>query len=278
MDFAKLAQQSSDGPYKKEGGQIPRCFRLDNLVGELPEQLWRLPLGQLSKPIQSRYGLLILKRQNVDQWALQQILIAWKGAKRSPETVTRSREEAAALARSLLKKLAAGADFGELASEHSDGPELERDGHMGIVAAPLIDPKVAKALGGLKDSETSAEPLETAFGFLLLRRCRMQTAAVSHILFTHAESRDSDSTQTLEEVRKQAERRLKALLKQPGEFFQKGPQLTRAQRLFLGVVPRFGPQMPAAIQQAVFETKAGQITPRLVETEHGFHILFRHPS
>ena len=68
---------------------------------------------------------------------VQHILISFQGAPRMPPSVTRSMEEAEALAADLYAKLKDGADFTELMSENSDDDRV-----VGVYTMVLSGPTV----------------------------------------------------------------------------------------------------------------------------------------
>jgi len=82
------------------------------------------------------------------QVSVQHILIAYKGASRADATVTRTKEEAQALAKDVLAKLQGGAKFEDLAKQYSDDTSNKDKGG-------IID----KAVDG---DGTYAKPFETA--------------------------------------------------------------------------------------------------------------------
>jgi len=69
------------------------------------------------------------------------ILIMYQGSMRAPETVTRSKEEAKALAEEVLAQAKAGEDFGELAKQYSDGPTKVRGGLLSPFGKGVMAPE-----------------------------------------------------------------------------------------------------------------------------------------
>jgi peptidyl-prolyl cis-trans isomerase NIMA-interacting 1 len=105
-----------------------------------------------------------------DQIGAAHILVAYQGATRAKPTVTRSKDEARSLARSLAERARQpGTDFAQLAREASDGPTgieggaLPRFGRQQMVK-PFSDAAFALQPGQISDV------VETNFGFHIIKR------------------------------------------------------------------------------------------------------------
>ncbi|MBF9051164.1 peptidylprolyl isomerase [Roseobacter sp. HKCCD9010] len=83
-------------------------------------------------------------------------------------------EEAAA---ALVEELAGGADFAELAQQHSTGPSGPNGGQLGWFTAGMMVPSFEEAVFELEVGEVSA-PVETQFGWhvIILNDSRLQDA------------------------------------------------------------------------------------------------------
>ncbi len=99
------------------------------------------------------------------------ILIAYKGAQDADPKVTRSRDEAKALAEHVGMQARAGADFTELVAKYSDDPKTKTNrGNLGeLTRTSMVKPFTDAAFGLLKQ-EIAYEPVETVFGFHIIKR------------------------------------------------------------------------------------------------------------
>lgn len=102
--------------------------------------------------------------------AARHILVAFRGGRRASPYVTRSRDEAYALAQELRERILAGEDFAELAREHSDDRGSAREGGdlgeftRGQMVKPFSDAAFALEPGGVSDV------VESEFGFHIIQR------------------------------------------------------------------------------------------------------------
>jgi peptidyl-prolyl cis-trans isomerase C len=97
---------------------------------------------------------------------LQHILIGLTG---------RTREMALERAKEVRAKALAGEDFLALAKKYSDDPGFKRDGgRLGAVTEKELDDRVATAAFALKSDGAISEPVETNFGFHLVKRIGFQ--------------------------------------------------------------------------------------------------------
>jgi parvulin-like peptidyl-prolyl isomerase len=98
------------------------------------------------------------------------VLIAYKGSLRAPESVTRSKDDAQKLARSIQAKAKAGADFAALAKQYSDDPTAKTGGgSLGKFSRTQMVKPFADAAFALKPGEIS-DIVETPFGFHVIKR------------------------------------------------------------------------------------------------------------
>lgn len=106
-----------------------------------------------------------------DAVAAQHILIAYKGAKDAPKTITRSKADAKKRAEEVVAKAKApGADFTALVNEYSDDPgSKSRSGSVGKFTREKMTKPFSDAAFALKVDEVS-NVVETDFGFHVIKR------------------------------------------------------------------------------------------------------------
>ena len=100
----------------------------------------------------------------------QHILVTYKGAKRAPKTVTRSKSEAKARAAEALAKVRGGMPFEDAVKAYSDdAATVDRLGSLGKFRRDAMDPAFGSAAFALKTGEVS-DIVETPFGFHVIKR------------------------------------------------------------------------------------------------------------
>jgi peptidyl-prolyl cis-trans isomerase NIMA-interacting 1 len=100
----------------------------------------------------------------------QHVLVAYKGAKRAPKGVTRSKADARARAAEALAKIRSGTPFEDVVKEYSDDTgSVDRMGSLGKFRREDMDPAFAAAAFALAMGQVS-DPVETPFGFHVIKR------------------------------------------------------------------------------------------------------------
>ena len=102
-----------------------------------------------------------------DQVRASHILLMYKGSARS--TATRTKDEALATINQLKAEIAGGADFAELAKEHSDCPSKAKGGDLGPFGRGQMVPAFETSTYGMEIGQTS-DVVETDFGYHLITR------------------------------------------------------------------------------------------------------------
>lgn len=136
------------------------------LSGNYANTLFNLPMGQVFGPYEDN-GFTnisrIVSRLKQGKAKARHILIAYKGASRAAETVTRTKTTAKKEAYTLLRKVKRGGDFAQLARENSDGPSASRGGELPeFVREDMVAPFSDFVFGNRTGSFGVAE---TEFGF-----------------------------------------------------------------------------------------------------------------
>jgi len=208
------------------------------------------------------------------KYAASHVLVAWAGATRAPDTVTRSREEARSEAGSIHALALGGADFARLAREHSDGPSAQRGGALGVYLTGTMVPQFEAAAASVAVGKI-APVVETPFGFHVIRRDAVVQIRASHVLVSWNGAWRSAATRTREEAAlriREARRRLVE-----GAAFAEvaatySDDATATHRGDLG--PISPGQMIPAFEEAAMALESGALS-EVVETPYGFHLILR---
>ncbi|CAI8337653.1 MAG: Peptidyl-prolyl cis-trans isomerase C [Bacteroidota bacterium] len=159
-ELAAFVSENSDVPFQD-------AFVSEaQLSGNYANTLFKLPLGEVFGPYEDNgFSNIsrVVAREKGGKAKARHILIAYKGATRAAETVTRSKAAAKKEANSLLRKAKRGSDFAALARENSDGPSASRGGELPEfvreeMVAPFSDYVFKNRVGAIG-------VVETEFGF-----------------------------------------------------------------------------------------------------------------
>jgi peptidyl-prolyl cis-trans isomerase NIMA-interacting 1 len=217
-----------------------------------------------------------------DEISASHILLMYQGSERAPVRITRTKDEALALATEIVTKAKAeGADFAALAKEHSDCPSgNETGGDLGNFPPRMMAPAFSNAALKLAVGEVSGL-VETPFGYHVILRQEVKVVpkvSAKHILVQHEGSMKAleDLTRTREEaLARMEECLLKA--KEGARFedlareYSDGPSGPKGGDL--GEFPK-GVMAPK-FEEAAFACEVGKVT-EIVETPFGYHIIYRY--
>ena len=216
--------------------------------------------------------------ESQDELSAAHILVMYKGSERAPAGITRTKDEALALAKEIATKAKAeGADFAALAKEHSDGPSGPEGGNLGTFPPHAMIPEFSAATIKLAIGDVS-DPVETSFGYHIIRRQEIQKASAKHILVQYQGSTRADENIT--RTQEEALARIKECLKKSAEGqkfedlakeYSDGPSGPEG-----GDLGEFGKgMMHPAFEKATFACEVGKVTD-VVETPFGYHIIYRY--
>lgn len=77
--------------------------------------------------------------------------------------------ESEAEAKQIIEELAGGADFAQLASDRSTGPSKTKGGDLGYFGEGEMVPEFSQAAFALQPGETTKEPVQTQFGWHVIK-------------------------------------------------------------------------------------------------------------
>ncbi|MGQ9589363.1 MAG: peptidylprolyl isomerase [Planctomycetota bacterium] len=288
-DFETVAKGVSEAPDAREtGGRlavVPEGV-ISPAYKEIVEPLFRMEVGQVSEVLDTPIGYVIAKRLPVEERAVAHVWIAYKGAEGARPAVTRTKEEARALAEKVLEEARRpGADFSELVKKYSDDHERlkEAGGFMGGVFTKadlrggreaLGQAMFSLEVGGISDV------VESPYGYHVLKRVRLEDCCVwaKQIVVQYKGARGAgrNLTRTKEEALKLAESLLEKI--RGGANFEE--LAVEHSDHYSGKQAKgyVGPIMkglhPKPLEEAAFSLEVGDVS-EVVETEQGFHILWR---
>ncbi len=142
-----------------------------NLPSSVADTLMSLNVGQIYGPYKDgdsyKLSKMIARKPNGSVKA-SHILLAYAGATRANPEVTRTKEEAEAKAKELLREAKkSGVVFSTLARDNSDGPSAPNGGDLGYFQRGVMVPAFNDFAFG--NSEGSIGMVETDFGFHVIK-------------------------------------------------------------------------------------------------------------
>lgn len=168
-DFAQLAASHSDAPDGLSGGSIG-WRPLDRLPALFAEALPQLKAGEVSGVLRSPAGFHLVKLVDrrggaitaapVQQTRARHILI------KTSELVSEAEAKRRLVA--LKERLDNGADFAELARQHSNDLSAAKGGDLGWLTAGDTVPEFERPMEALKPGQVS-EPVQSPFGWHLIQ-------------------------------------------------------------------------------------------------------------
>ncbi|MCA9609363.1 MAG: peptidylprolyl isomerase [Myxococcales bacterium] len=177
QSFRELISDYGDTPPDVDDrSTLRRIHRGQSTLSEVEEEMaLSLREGQVSRPVETTAGFVILRREQEEAATgpttigARHILIQFQGASQAPATVTRSRDEALALAHQVAALARDGGDWVALHREHSDEPNSPEGGDLGVFGHGQMVPSFERAAFRLEVNQIS-EPVESQYGFHIIQR------------------------------------------------------------------------------------------------------------
>lgn len=173
VTFADAAKTYSDDKASGARGGALGVIAPESVIPRIAEALVGMAQNTVGGPVETMFGFHILQRRADPPPPLgaAHVLVPWKGALRAPPDVTRSKKEALALAKEVLKKAQAGEDFAELARMFSSCPSKARGGDLGTFRKGQMIAEFEAAVRKAKVGQIVG-PVETLFGYHVIKRTR----------------------------------------------------------------------------------------------------------
>jgi len=176
-DFDEAAVEYSEDPSAKTNKGNLGYFTAFQMVVPFENAAFTTPVGQISQPVRSSFGYHILKvydiRENRGELLVAHIM------KMFPQDVTPEiKIGLKAQIDSIYAELKNGADFAELASAKSDDKRsAQQGGEMPWFSAGRMIPEFANPAFELKNNGDYTEPIETAFGYHIIKKLNSRPVA-----------------------------------------------------------------------------------------------------
>ncbi len=165
-EFEALARESSDCPSAERGGFLGG-FDRGTMHPAFEQATYALQPGEFSGVVETPFGFHLIRREQLAEVRVAQVLVQWSGALGS--SAQRSRDQALAIAQQALDQLRQGQPFEQVARDFSDGAAGLRGGDLGWFVRGQFVPDWEAQVFALQPGETSAI-IETGAGFHLVKR------------------------------------------------------------------------------------------------------------
>lgn len=169
----EFVQSNSDTPFND------KLYIAKDLPTSLFDSLLTKPVGFVYGPYRDGDYFKIskvLSKDGEESVKSSHILIAYKGATRAAETVSRTREEAEAFANKTVKEVTS-ANFVAKAKEFSDGPSATKGGELGFYKQGQLAKEYSEYIFDKNNSVGKIQLVETSFGFHIIKIDEKKTDA-----------------------------------------------------------------------------------------------------
>jgi peptidyl-prolyl cis-trans isomerase SurA len=167
--FEDLAKKNSSCPSAEDGGVLPQ-MPIGRLHPDFEKAALKCKVGEVTDIVETPFGFHIIKRVEPEPTILaKHILIMHNDSMRKPENIKRTKADALALAKDILKKIKNGEKFGMLAMKYSDCPSKARGGELREFSKGTMHPDFEKAALECKPGQVTGI-VETPFGYHIIYR------------------------------------------------------------------------------------------------------------
>jgi peptidylprolyl isomerase/peptidyl-prolyl cis-trans isomerase D len=164
-DAKEFVRENSDTPF------VDKLYLKKDLPNNVFDTLMTKSVGYVYGPYRDGdYFKLakILSKDGEESVSSSHILIAYKGATRANEEVTRTREEAEKLAKEILK-IVNKDNFADKAKEKSDGPSASKGGELGFYKQGQLAKEYNDFIFNKESKVGDIKLVETSFGFHIIK-------------------------------------------------------------------------------------------------------------
>jgi peptidyl-prolyl cis-trans isomerase SurA len=176
-DFTKLAKENSEDPSVKANDGDLGFFTSFQMVYPFENAAYTTKVGDITMPIRTRFGYHLLKvtdkRPARGTMKAAHLMVAANKESDEAEVI----EKARAKANEIYLKLKSGGNFEELVKAFSDDPSSNSNGGVlplfGTGATTRMIPEFEDAAFNLKNNGDFSEPLQTNYGFHIIKRLEL---------------------------------------------------------------------------------------------------------
>lgn len=176
-DFTKLAKENSEDPSVKANDGDLGFFTSFQMVYPFENAAYTTKVGDITMPIRTRFGYHLLKvtdkRPARGTMKAAHLMVAANKESDEAEVI----EKARAKANEIYLKLKSGGNFEELVKAFSDDPSSNSNGGIlplfGTGATTRMIPEFEDAAFNLKNNGDFSEPLQTNYGFHIIKRLEL---------------------------------------------------------------------------------------------------------
>jgi peptidyl-prolyl cis-trans isomerase SurA len=177
LDFGKAAMKYSEDPSAKENKGDLGYFSAFMMVAPFEDAAFNTPTGEISMPVRSAYGYHLIRVNDVRK-NRGEIQVAHIMKNIQKDATAEAKLKAKSEIDAIYQQLKAGADFAELAKKESDDKRSAvQGGKMPWFGAGRIVPEFSIASFALENTGDISKPIETKFGFHIIKKLDERTIA-----------------------------------------------------------------------------------------------------
>jgi peptidyl-prolyl cis-trans isomerase SurA len=174
FDFNDAAVKYSEDPSASQNQGSLGWFSVFQMVTPFEDAAYSTPEGEVSMPVRTRFGYHLLK-VNGQRKAMGEIKVAHIMKMFPPDMTPETRARLKESIDSIYVQAKKGVDFASLAREHSDDQRSAANGgELPYFARSRMIPEFSDPAFALEKNGDFTEPIETDFGFHIIKRIDLQ--------------------------------------------------------------------------------------------------------
>ena len=174
LDFNEAATKYSQDPSAAQNSGNLGWFTVFQMVTPFEDAAYRTPVGKISEPVKTRFGYHLLKVHDVRE-AKGEIKVAHIMKMFPPDITPDAKQALRKNIDSLYALIRNGADFAELARNNSDDQRSAvNGGEMPFFGRSSMIPEFSEPAFALKKDGEVTEPIETDFGYHIIKRIELK--------------------------------------------------------------------------------------------------------